>query len=160
MKRTGFKKKPRVWARKPSGSRKKGLRKMGKSPLSVVKAQIQAKLRERVIARDGGCILRHYPEAGDCGGFRNDGDLILQAEHLNGRANSVSYAELENIVCLCQYHHIFYKKQNNARYWVLIRRHVGEDRWRKIEGWIMDRTAHHVTTGEWRAKLSELSPGK
>ena len=39
-------------------------RKQGKSEMAQAKQGIQAILRQIVIARDGGCILRHYPEAG------------------------------------------------------------------------------------------------
>ncbi len=128
----------------PKLARKKPLRKKSKSTSAKAKERIQAKIRLLVIRRDGGCILRHYSEAGQCGGYNKDGELILQGEHLNGRANSVSYGEPENIVCLCQYHHIFFKKQQNALYWVLVRNHVGEKRWKKVQAWIMDRSSHRM----------------
>ena len=54
--------------------------------------RIQALLRAIVIITDGGCVLRFYTEAGACGGYTNAGDLILQAEHLVTRANSISSA--------------------------------------------------------------------
>src|SRR5690349_21322602 len=65
-----------------------------------VKRRIQVLLRDIAIAQDGGCVLRFYPEADNCGGYRKDGQLILQAEHLVTRKNSVSYADMRNIVCL------------------------------------------------------------
>jgi len=133
----------------PKLARKKPLRKKSKSTSAKAKERIQAKIRLLVIRRDGGCILRHYSEAGQCGGYNKDGELILQGEHLNGRANSVSYGEPENIVCLCQYHHIFFKKQQNALYWVLVRNHVGEKRWKKVQAWIMDRSSHRMFTADW-----------
>ena len=76
----------------------KFLRKKSKNPASQAKERIQALLRLLAIARDNGWVLRHYPEAEACGGYRNDGELILQAEHLNDRKYSVSFAEMNNIV--------------------------------------------------------------
>ena len=38
-------------------------------------------------------------------GFRNDGQLILQADHVITRANSATYAETHLIVCVCKGHH-------------------------------------------------------
>lgn len=160
MRRTPLKRKSGLKAKKTlkvkSGlkTRTKLLQK-GKSTTSKIKEQIQAQLRRRVIARDGGCVLRNHPEAGLCGGYKSDGELILQAEHLNGRANSVSYAELDNVICLCQYHHIFFKKQNNALYWVLVRRHLG-DRWANVEKFITDKSPHRMTAHDWRVALDSL----
>lgn len=128
-----------------------------KSRGATSKENIQALLRERVIERDGGCVLRLKTASGECGGYTNDGDLILQAEHLNGRANSVSYAELDNIVCLCMRHHIFFKRQNPALYWILIRQVLGEKRWGKVQAWILDRSPHRVHAAEWEAKEKALS---
>ena len=101
--------------------------------------------------------MRHYPVAGRCGGLRNDGELILQAEHLNGRANSVSYGDMDNIVCLCLNHHHFFKKRQSALYWVLIEKHIGAERWKKVSGWIMDKSAHRMYTADWLRIEEELS---
>jgi hypothetical protein len=70
------------------------LRVQGEGETAEVKQQIQALLREIAIVQDGGCILPHYTGSGACGGYRRDAQLILQAEHLVTRANSVSYADL------------------------------------------------------------------
>ncbi len=127
-----------------------------KSRTKLAKENIQAGLRSFVIQRDGGCILRDEHIAGECGGYTNAGDLILQAEHLNGRANSISYAEPDNCVCLCRNHHIFFKKRNPALYWFLIRKILPKARWAKIEAWIQDKTSHRVYTQEWEAKATAL----
>lgn len=34
--------------------------------------------------------------------LRNDGELILQADHLTTRANSATYADTRLIVCVCK----------------------------------------------------------
>lgn len=133
------------------------LRRKGKSANTTVKDQIQAALRTKVILRDGGCLLRNHPQAGACGGYNNEGDLILQAEHLNGRANSISFAELDNVICLCKFHHIFFKKQNPALYWVLVRERIGLDRWLKVEAWIKDRKPHKLYQSDWEDALAALT---
>ncbi len=75
------------------------LKTKGDSEVAEVKKRVQALLRAIVIITDGGCVLRHYTEAGACGGYRKDGELILQAEHLITRKNSISFGDLRNIVC-------------------------------------------------------------
>ena len=73
------------------------LRQHSKSEIAQAKVRIQALLREIAIKRDGGCILRLYPDAGQCGGFApKSGHLILQAEHLNTRERNISYGDMRN----------------------------------------------------------------
>lgn len=136
--------------------RKTPIKKKGSSPTALLKEKIQAKLRDNAIERDGGCILRHYPESGRCGGYRNDGELILQAEHLNNRQHSVSFGDMDNIVCLCKNHHIFFKKREPVLYWILIRAHIGEERWEKVEKWTKDRSPHRMTAYDWEQVLESL----
>ena len=109
-----------------------------------------AALREGSIKRDGGCILRHYPEAGECGGYRNDGELILQADHLNSRANSVSYGDLGNVVCLCQRHHIFWKKQNPFAFTFIVAKPIGPERWTLVQKFIVDKKPYRMTLYDWQ----------
>lgn len=123
MKRSYFKRKTTVPMKRTK------LRVKGVSTTTQIKDEIQAKLREGVIKRDGGCILRHYKEAGNCGGRRNDGELILQAEHLVTRSKTATFGDLKNCVCLCKYHHLFFKKQHSSLYWDLVRKHIGEERY-------------------------------
>lgn len=140
--------------RKPSGM-SGGKPRKKTSTASSLKKKIQAKLRSNVIERDGGCILRLYTETGLCGGYSASG-LILQAEHLVGRANSASYADMDNIVCLCLNHHFYFKKRHGALYWQVVRKHIGERRWKKVQEWEKDKTPHHFVTGDWRAILELL----
>lgn len=147
MKRTGFKFKPR----KPLKRTK--IRVVGHSDTSDMKIEIQSLVRELGILRDGGCILRHYPEAHRCGGYRNDGELILQAEHLVTRGNSATFGDMRNIVILCRYHHTSFKPQYSRQYWDLIRRHVGEDLWKWIKAVEEDTTAYKV---DWKLVILDL----
>lgn len=120
--------------------RRKPIPKQGKSNLSKIKRQIQAKLREKAIERDETCTIGKYPSFLPqnwllCGSYRSDGELVVQAEHLVSRGNSASYGDMDNIVLLCKNHHIFFKKHHPALYWEIIRKHIGEERWAKVQKW-------------------------
>lgn len=120
------------------------LKMRGTSDSSVLKDEIQALLRQIVIKRDKKCLLSHYPETGACGPRRNDGELIYQAEHLNGRSHMISFADSRNVVLLCQRHHIYWKPQNSRRYWEIIEEMIGPTRWdyfKKVEA---DRKAYKI----------------
>lgn len=129
------------------------LKKKSTSESAVAKDNIQALLRAIVIIVDGGCVLRHYSEAGPCSGWRQDGELILQAEHLVTRGNSVSYGDLRNIVCLCRDHHLSFKPTYGRIYWELIERYVGPERWAWIKRVEAEERAHkpyRFTAYEWQ----------
>lgn len=135
MKRTGFKKpdykgymaKQILKPRKPL--RKTKIRVKGISTTAELKDEIQALLRQLAIKRDKVCILSHYPEAKQCGGYTKNGDLILQAEHLNSRSHASTFGDMRNIVLLCKYHHIYWKPQNSSLYWELVKKHIGEEKY-------------------------------
>lgn len=129
--------------------RRTKLSKSGKSPVSKLKREIQSLLREIAIIRDNGCVLRVFPEAGECGGVRNDGELILQAEHLNTRERNISYGDMRNIVCLCMRHHFYFKKQYSRLYWELIERVIGSERWAWLKRVEADRKSYSMGEYEW-----------
>jgi hypothetical protein len=132
-------------------------RKKAVQTVSKLKKKIQSHIRLLAIERDGGCILRNYPVSGPCGPYRTDGQLILQGEHLVGRANSVSYADMDNIVCLCMNHHFHYKKQHGAMYWKIVEGHIGAKRWKKVQAWEADRfTPHRHSLADWIRIEEEL----
>jgi hypothetical protein len=85
----------------------------GKSDTAKIKESIQALLREIVILRDGGCILRHiaarYPHSYPAC------DSVLQADHLITRANSSTFADFRLVVCVCRAHHAWKSLGSNAR---------------------------------------------
>ena len=143
-------------------SRKHRIPKQGKSPISVVKRAIQAKLRENAIVRDKTCVISQHPEDvpenwKECGKYRKDGQLIVQAEHLCGRSQSACYADMDNIVLLCMRHHFYFKTQRAPIYWDIIRKHVGEERWAKVKAWEKDTSVHRFSAEDWRTKLQALS---
>lgn len=125
LKRTPFKQKVN------KGLKRSVLNKLGKGTSATIKRRIQALLREIVILRDGGCILRLA--LGNCSGPN-------QAEHLNSRVHAHTFADTRNVVCLCQYHHIFWKPQNSRRYWELIEQHLGPAKW----AWLKIAEANHM----------------
>lgn len=104
MRRTGFKPKPR----KPMKRTK--IRVAGKSTTAELKAEIQALLRQIVIKRDGGCILRKIR---NCGG--DIGSAVLQADHLITRSNSATYADSRLVVCVCRRCHGWKSLGSNQR---------------------------------------------
>ena len=126
------------------------IRKQGKSEVAQAKRRIQALLRAVVMKRDGGCILRRYKQAGQCGGYGSkSGKLILQAEHLNTRERNFSYGDSRNVVCLCLRHHTFFKRQHGALYWDLVRKHIGEKRWKWLQRVLLDRRTYRMGIYEW-----------
>ncbi len=163
MKRSGFKWKPRkplkrtplvartTLERSQKPLRRTRLRVKGHSPTSETKEEIQALLRQIVILRDGGCVLRNYPETGECGGYRNDGELILQAEHLHSRTHSATFADTRNIICICRNHHIFFKPKDSQLYWEVVRKHIGEKLWTWLQA---VRNDHRPHKPDW--KLSKV----
>ncbi|HXP70741.1 MAG TPA: hypothetical protein VOA88_15775 [Candidatus Dormibacteraeota bacterium] len=125
------------------------LSKFGKFPSTQAKRRIQALLRELAIQRDGGCVLRIFPEAGPCGPRRSDGQLILQADHLVSRARSVSFGDMRNIVCLCRNHHIYFKQRHGRLYWDLIQKAIGPERWEWISRVERDQKAYPMSLADW-----------
>lgn len=120
MKRTRLKRKTPLRAKKGLNRGKNGLKRtklhvVGQSSTSQIKREIQALLREIVILRDGGCILRDRTDVPPCNGYRKDGELILQADHLLSRAHSATYSDSRLVVCVCKGHHGWKSVGNNLR---------------------------------------------
>lgn len=125
------------------------LRVAGHSTSTELKKEIQAMLRQIVMARDGGCIFRHYendivPQYKYCGGFKKSGELILQAEHLNSRSNMISFADSRLAICICPRHHLFYKPQFSDEFYRIARRHIGKERSDLLTRVQEDRSPHKV----------------
>lgn len=112
------------------------LAKLGTSTSAQQKREIQALLREIVIKRDGGCILRNYRY---CGAVLGDSKHVLQADHLITRANSATYADSRLVVCLCRTCH-GWKHWHKEEYEALVRSILPKQRaelWERalIESW-------------------------
>lgn len=147
----------------------KRLRVAGVSDTAETKRNIQALLREIVIRRDGGCIFRlpkyientSYAQTGvpPCNGYRNDGQLVLQADHLISRSNSATYADSRLVVCVCKGHHGWKSLGSNLRkkqYDAIVRQLLSPERvalWDKCEAdsWRAVRTS----ACDW--KLAEVA---
>lgn len=102
----------------------------GVSESSVLKDEIQFLLREVVMRRDGGCILRKYRF---CGGEL--GECVIQADHLITRSNSATYADSRLVVCVCKDCH-GWKHWHKEEYDALVRTILPPDRvelWRRCE---------------------------
>lgn len=125
------------------------LRRKSKSDTALIKDEIQRVLREIVMLRDGGCVFRHYeneitPQYRHCGGYRKDGELILQAEHLHTRSNMASFADSRLVVCICKLHHIFYKPQHGDEYYRIVKKHIGGERAKLLQAVQDDWKPHKV----------------
>jgi hypothetical protein len=130
------------------------LRVEGHSEVSETKRNIQALLREIVIARDKGCILRNVRHCGGDVGFAG-----IQADHLISRANSATYADPHLVVCVCRPCHAWKSLGGNlrkAQYDALVRTLLLADRvslWdrRETDSWRPARTGAY----DW--KLAEIA---
>lgn len=133
--------------------RKTAMRPKSTSDTALTKERIQALLRQIVIKRDGGCLLRNSPETTACGGWRKDGQLILQAEHLHTRSNSASYSDSRLVICLCKNHHIFYKPRHSNEYYETVKRLIGPTRTALLL--MVEENRYKATKVDW--KLEELA---
>lgn len=141
---------------------KKKLQVKGHSDTATIKDEIQAVVREIVIARDGGCILRNvfFADGPNCGGYRKDGELILQADHLVTRANAATFADTRLVVCLCKAHHGWKSVGSNLRkkqYDEIVRTLISPERvalWDRCEAesWKPNRSA----ANNWSLTLAAL----
>lgn len=128
------------------------LRRKSKSDVATAKDEIQGLVRQIVIVRDGGCILRHIRR---CGGEVSP-YVVLQADHLVTRANSATYDDTRLIVCLCRDCH-GWKHWHKEEYDELVRSVLPPERvalWDRAEkdSW---RPVHHVAS-DWRLSVAAL----
>ena len=65
------------------------------------------------------------------------------------RERNISFGDTRNIVCLCERHHGYFKQQNGALYWDLIRRYIGPERWEWLQRVIVDRKTYNMGIWEW-----------
>ena len=103
MKRTPLKRKTplraKSWWNPPrTALRRTKLRVVGHSTASDLKQDIQDLLRQVVMKRDGGCVLR---DVRHCGGELDTEGVVIQADHLISRSNSATYADSRLVVCIC-----------------------------------------------------------
>lgn len=134
--------------------KKSYLKRKGQSETALIKDEIQTKLRQYAIERDGGCVFRDYPETGACGGHRKDGELILQYDHLNSRSNAISYADERLGICVCKRHHLFYKRQYPAKYEELARKVIGKERCKLLD---QVRADYRTYKMDWKLELLRLN---
>lgn len=107
------------------------IRQYGHSNVAECKKRIQALLREICLLRDKECVFTGVPGF-TCNGYRKDGELILQADHMETRGNPRTYAESRVVVLVCKGHHSW-KTSNKERYDRLVREKIGEERWNWIQ---------------------------
>ena len=119
------------------------LRLKSSSTSAQLKGDIQYLVREIVMLRDEGCILRKIRH---CGG--EIGKSVIQADHLITRANSATFADTRLIVCLCRPCH-GWKHWHEKEYDQLVKTILPKDRlelWEKCEA---DHHAHKTCKMDW-----------
>lgn len=122
------------------------------SDTSVLKEKIQALVREIVIKRDGGCVLRTIRH---CGG--EIGLAVLQADHLVTRANSATFADTRLIVCLCKSCHGGWKQWNKEEYDNLMRSVISDERVKLWDKCMQDRfNSHRISAYDWKMEIVAL----
>lgn len=144
MKRTGFKKKATVPLKRTR------IRVAGKSTTAEDKKEIQRLVREIVMKRDGGCVLRKLR---NCGG--EIGQAVIQADHLITRGNSATFADTRLIVCLCRNCH-GWKHYHEKEYEALVRTILPKQRiqlWDRCEE---ARQAHRTHKADWKIEILAL----
>lgn len=144
MRRTPFKKK----ITKPMKRTK--IRVKGHSTVAELRDEIQSLVRDIVMLRDGGCILRKHRL---CGG--EIGEAVIQADHLITRSNSATYADTRLIVCLCKRCH-GWKHWYEKDYDRLVKTILSPERvklWEKCEE---DRSRHITHKPDWKLEIISL----
>lgn len=128
---------------------------VGTSDTAELKEEIQALLRQIVMIRDGGCVLRNFR----CGHEIGMEGVVFQAEHLIERSNSATYADTRLVVCICKNCHGWkhFKKSNHDEYDMLVKRVISPERvalWDRCErdSWRPVRT----TAYDWKLSVAAL----
>lgn len=122
------------------------LRLVGVSTTTEQKNEIQALVREIVMKRDGGCVLRK---------IRNCNDPVKQADHLVTRGNSATFADTRLIVCLCRSCH-GWKHWNKEEYDNVIRQVLSPERVKLWDACEKDHQAHKTYKPDWKMAILAL----
>jgi hypothetical protein len=147
MKRSGFKRKPRVWSKKGANNavkaklrasqrklRKHAKKQLGSRIWSMKRADDEISLHVR--ERDGKCMFPNCTVT----------DIKkLQCSHYIGRAHKATRYDPDNLIALCWYHHFKskdlgyeYQKQRvekqgwDGQYTLFMKKWLGEERWQKL----------------------------
>lgn len=149
---TSFHTKPRKPLARAGSLKKTRIRVVGKSDTAIVKKEIQAVLREIVMLRDKGCLLRMER----CGNELDAPGVVFQADHLIERSNSATYANPDLLVCLCKGCHGWkhFKKSNHDAYNAMVKEILPEHRvklWEKCEA-----ESWRTSKMDWQLELTAL----
>ncbi len=127
------------------------MRLVAKNDAAQNKKEIQRLLREIVIQRDGGCILRGVRR---CGGLPQH--AVLQADHLITRANSATFADSRLVVCLCRPCHGGFKQWHKEEYDALVKTILPSERVRLWEACEIERQSHRAHKMDWAMEIIAL----
>ena len=116
------------------------LSKFSPLPVAKLKRQVQSLVREIVIIRDKGCLLKGYK-------FRCN--EVLQADHLISRGRNVGFADTRLIICLCSAHHTAKTFDDTGVYEQLIKEKIGTERTKLWERVKRDTKSYPMTAWDW-----------
>jgi hypothetical protein len=131
------------------------MRQHAKTPSAQAKVRIQALLREIGIARQKGiCFFAGKEVNGrihECSGWRNDGELVLQYDHLNPREKNVSFADSRLGLVICKGIHGWksFSDANKKIYDDAARKYISPAQrklWRRVEN---DHKNYPMGAWEW-----------
>lgn len=115
--------------------RRTRIRVKGVSTTAELKEEIQGLVREIVMLRDKGCILKNVR----CGNEIGMPGIVWQADHLISRSNSATFADTRLIVCICKNCHGWKSVGSNLRkveYDELVKKILSKERlalWNRCE---------------------------
>lgn len=115
--------------------KKTGGKKRKRGDVTRAKDRIQKLLTKIVRLRDEGCIFKDYDTGWKCGGY-------TAADHIISRMFSETYADLDNVVCVCTSHHIRWKPANPTLYTKYLNDYLGE-------GWITELEEKRKKSRTW-----------
>lgn len=124
------------------------MRKRALTESAKLKDAIQKVVRQIVIRRDGGCLLKGFK------GFACN--PVLQADHLISRGRNIGYADTRLIICLCKAHHTAKTFDTTRDYETEIRFRIGGERaklWDKVKA---DQKSHPMGAHDWAKELMAL----
>lgn len=97
---------------------------MAKRTVKSVKRNIQKLLLEYARKRDKQCIF-YGKDVGKCGG-------VTTADHIITRGRANTYADTDNVILACFYHHLQWKPTNPTLYAKIVEEVIGKKRYKEI----------------------------
>lgn len=76
------------------------------------------------------------------------------ADHIITRAINATYADPDNVICLCNYHHIYWKPSHPTFYSDAVKKHIGTRKWNRIHK--KSKQLTHYVLSDWLKEEKKL----